>query len=95
MQLMRTKETIYILIYNPIDNLEEKIQYVSNFYNTSAYNHREEGYIDQIREKEESFDIIVEMLANINLQTDLTLLKGHGRVMVSFIQYLKLLVVID
>jgi len=51
-------------------------------FGIKAYNHRAENYLAEMRENEKPFDIIVEMLANINLQNDLTLLKGHGRIMV-------------
>ena len=47
-----------------------------------AYNHKNEGYVDEISKNEGKFDIIIEMLANKNLQNDLTLLGRSGRIMV-------------
>ncbi|KAF1658947.1 Quinone oxidoreductase, partial [Aptenodytes patagonicus] len=49
-----------------------------------AFNHREANYIDKIKEYTgmEGVDIIIEMLSNINLATDLQLLSCAGRVMV-------------
>ena len=38
--------------------------------------------ISQNELKESQYDVIVEMLANINLQTDLEMLAPRGRVMV-------------
>ncbi|MBC8102296.1 MAG: NADPH:quinone reductase [Cytophagales bacterium] len=47
-------------------------------------NHKEEGYGDQIKKftEGEGVDLILEMLANINLASDLTLLGKRGRVVV-------------
>ncbi|NXV20923.1 QOR oxidoreductase, partial [Cepphus grylle] len=49
-----------------------------------AFNHREANYIDKIKEYmgTEGVDIIIEMLSNVNLATDLQLLSYAGRVMV-------------
>uniref|UniRef100_A0A8C3B6G6 Crystallin zeta n=2 Tax=Cairina moschata TaxID=8855 RepID=A0A8C3B6G6_CAIMO len=49
-----------------------------------VFNHREANYIDKIKEytKMQGVDIIIEMLSNINLATDLHLLSYAGRVMV-------------
>ncbi|NXJ91570.1 QOR oxidoreductase, partial [Corythaixoides concolor] len=49
-----------------------------------AFNHREANYIDKIKEYTgmEGVDIIIEMLSNVNLATDLQLLARAGRVMV-------------
>ncbi|NXI47382.1 QOR oxidoreductase, partial [Galbula dea] len=49
-----------------------------------AFNHREANYIDKIKEHTgmEGVDIIIEMLSNINLATDLQLLSCAGKVMV-------------
>nr|XP_020516601.1 quinone oxidoreductase [Labrus bergylta] len=47
-----------------------------------AFNHREEGYTDKIMEATEGrgIDVIVEMLANVNLSKDLQMLAHGGRV---------------
>ncbi|XP_037314393.2 quinone oxidoreductase isoform X2 [Pungitius pungitius] len=47
-----------------------------------AFNHREEGYTDQILEATQGggIDVIVEMLSNINLSADLQMLALGGRV---------------
>ncbi|NXG64062.1 QOR oxidoreductase, partial [Hemiprocne comata] len=49
-----------------------------------AFNHREANYTDKIKEYTgmEGVNIIIEMLSNINLATDLELLSCAGRVMV-------------
>jgi len=49
-----------------------------------AFNHREPGYLDQIRAATDGrgLDIILEMAANQNLGHDLTLLAPNGRVVV-------------
>ncbi|XP_054836445.1 quinone oxidoreductase [Eublepharis macularius] len=49
-----------------------------------VFNHRKEDYLAQIKETagEQGIDIIIEMLANVNLANDLLLLKKGGRVMI-------------
>uniref|UniRef100_A0A8B9CIK7 Crystallin zeta n=1 Tax=Anser brachyrhynchus TaxID=132585 RepID=A0A8B9CIK7_9AVES len=49
-----------------------------------VFNHREANYIDKIKEytRMQGVNIIIEMLSNINLATDLHLLSCAGRVMV-------------
>ncbi|KAM9379104.1 quinone oxidoreductase [Phaethornis superciliosus] len=49
-----------------------------------SFNHREANYVDKIKEYTgmEGVDVIIEMLSNINLATDLQLLSYAGRVMV-------------
>ncbi|OXB82193.1 UNVERIFIED_CONTAM: hypothetical protein H355_009072 [Colinus virginianus] len=49
-----------------------------------AFNHREANYVDKIKEYTEmqGVNIIIEMLSNVNLATDLHLLAHAGRVMV-------------
>ncbi|NWY06230.1 QOR oxidoreductase, partial [Nothoprocta ornata] len=49
-----------------------------------AFNHREANYVEKIKEYTgtKGVDIIVEMLSNVNLATDLHLLAYGGRVMV-------------
>lgn len=49
-----------------------------------VFNHREDNYIDAIKKSvgEKGIDVIIEMLANINLSKDLSLLSYGGRVIV-------------
>jgi NADPH2:quinone reductase len=49
----------------------------------AVFNHREPGYLEEIKASMEGgFDIILEMAANYNLGNDLTLLARNGRVVV-------------
>lgn len=45
-----------------------------------VFNHREDGYIDKIKAEVKGFDLIVEMLANVNLEKDLDLAGPDGRI---------------
>ncbi|XP_058572940.1 quinone oxidoreductase isoform X5 [Neofelis nebulosa] len=49
-----------------------------------VFNHREHNYIDKIKKSvgEKGIDVIIEMLANVNLNNDLNLLSRGGRVIV-------------
>ena len=49
------------------------------------FNHKEANYIDKIKKSvgEKGVDVIIEMLANVNLSNDLNLLSHGGRVIVS------------
>ncbi|XP_070261496.1 quinone oxidoreductase isoform X2 [Myotis yumanensis] len=49
-----------------------------------VFNHREANYIDKIKKSvgEKGIDIILEMLANVNLSNDLNLLSYGGRVII-------------
>ncbi|GFS25978.1 quinone oxidoreductase [Elysia marginata] len=48
-----------------------------------VFNHRDQGYVNAIKDAlGGGVDIILEMLANVNLQTDLELLNVRGRVLV-------------
>nr|KAF6504504.1 crystallin zeta [Rousettus aegyptiacus] len=49
-----------------------------------VFNHREVNYIDKIKKSvgEKGIDVIIEMLANVNLSNDLKLLSNGGRVVV-------------
>lgn len=50
----------------------------------AVFNHRSENYVTEIKESNENIDVIVEMLANVNLQNDLELVaKSGGRILVS------------
>merc|ERR1719334_2281039 len=46
-----------------------------------VYNHRERNYLEQMQEGEK-FDVILEMLANVNLNKDLTLMNPRGRTVI-------------
>lgn len=46
-----------------------------------VFNHRSEGYLDEIK-KSGNPDVIIEMLANVNLVKDLDLLARYGRIVV-------------
>lgn len=49
----------------------------------AVYNHRQKDYLEVLaREQSDRFDVIVEMLANANLGSDLALLKPRGTVVV-------------
>ncbi|CAL1529900.1 unnamed protein product [Lymnaea stagnalis] len=49
-----------------------------------VFNHREEGYVEKIKAStgDKGVDVILEMLANVNLNTDLDLLGHRGRVVI-------------
>ena len=48
-----------------------------------VFNHAEIGYLERIREAApEGFAVIVEMLANVNLGKDLSILARHGRIVI-------------
>lgn len=49
-----------------------------------AFNHREETYLDEVLQltQNEGVDVILEMLANVNLNNDFSVLKKGGRVVV-------------
>uniref|UniRef100_V9KZP4 Quinone oxidoreductase-like protein n=1 Tax=Callorhinchus milii TaxID=7868 RepID=V9KZP4_CALMI len=51
---------------------------------SKTFNHRESGYIDKIKEYTgaQGMNIIIEMMANINLSIDLQLISNHGRVII-------------
>jgi len=63
---------------------EEGLKYVLENGAHVAFNHREPGYTEKIMEKTGSkgVDIVLEMLANVNLNADLQLLAKLGRVCV-------------
>ena len=48
----------------------------------SVYNHRDKDYIDEIKKNETEIDLILEMLANVNLDHDLRLARYNGRIVV-------------
>ncbi|KAH9495768.1 hypothetical protein Btru_013273, partial [Bulinus truncatus] len=48
-----------------------------------VFNHREEGYFEKIsKQVEGGIDIVLEMLANVNLQNDLNIVNFRGRIVV-------------
>ena len=63
---------------------EAGIQLLRDAGVTQAYRHDEEGYLDAIRQSagETGINVILEMLANQNLEADLKLLSRYGRVVV-------------
>nr|XP_056701648.1 quinone oxidoreductase [Euleptes europaea] len=63
---------------------EEGINLVLKNGAHKAFNHRKKDYLAQIKEtaSERGIDIIIEMLANVNLANDLLLLTKGGRVMI-------------
>ena len=62
---------------------EEGMRLLNKLGVDKTYNHREAGYIDEIKSNEKNIDIILEMLANVNLQADLEMVVTGGRVVVS------------
>jgi len=46
------------------------------------YNHRDPGYIDKIASGEGQIDIILEMLANVNLENDMKIIGHKGRIVI-------------
>lgn len=63
---------------------EEGLQLVRDMGAHHAFSHRKEGYMADILKATEGngVDVILEMLANVNLGNDLTILKQQGRVIV-------------
>ncbi|XP_045209318.2 quinone oxidoreductase-like [Mercenaria mercenaria] len=63
---------------------QEGIHLVLEHGATAVYNHRDEGYIDKMKAAMNGSgpDIIVEMLANVNLATDMTLVNRNGIIVV-------------
>ena len=61
---------------------EEGLELVRRNGAEAAFNHREEGYLEQIKKVTEGLDLILEMAADQNLGKDLALLKPRGRVVV-------------
>lgn len=49
-----------------------------------VYNHRKEDYLEKVKEDGEQINVIIEMLANVNLLEDLKIISIHGRIVVSF-----------
>jgi len=48
----------------------------------AVFNHHAEGYADRLAEMTGGIDLIIEMLANVNLERDLLLLAPRGRVVI-------------
>jgi NADPH2:quinone reductase len=48
----------------------------------AVFDHHAEGYLDEIGARSGGVDIVLEMLANVNLDRDLTVLSAGGRVVV-------------
>ncbi|XP_042213746.1 quinone oxidoreductase-like isoform X1 [Homarus americanus] len=60
---------------------KEGLELVKNMGADAVFNHREKQYMAQL-EQGEKFDVILEMLANVNLGKDLTLMSPRGRTIV-------------
>ena len=63
---------------------KEGIDFLESLGVSHVFNHKESEYIEKIKEKTkgQGVDIIVEMLSNVNLNNDLTLLAQGGKVLV-------------
>ncbi|XP_064416400.1 quinone oxidoreductase [Latimeria chalumnae] len=63
---------------------QEGLNLVQNVGAHQVFNHREDGYIDKIKEATggEGMNVIIEMLSNVNLSKDLQLLSYGGRVII-------------
>jgi len=63
---------------------QEGLDLVKSLGADAVFNHRKDGYLTEIMNATggNGVDVILEMLANVNLQNDLTLLKFRGRVVV-------------
>jgi NADPH2:quinone reductase len=63
---------------------KEGINLVKSVGANEAYDHSKEGYIDQILEEKISYDmhVVLEMLANKNLENDLKLISKYGRIVI-------------
>ncbi|XP_035829403.1 quinone oxidoreductase [Aplysia californica] len=63
---------------------KEGVDLVRGLGADAVFNHREPGYLESIMSATggQGVDVVLEMLANVNLQNDLTLLKFRGRVVV-------------
>ncbi|XP_047134314.1 quinone oxidoreductase isoform X1 [Hydra vulgaris] len=48
----------------------------------SIYNHHEEGYVEDIIKHEGHIDVILEMLANVNLSKDLSIIGAGGTIVI-------------
>jgi NADPH2:quinone reductase len=63
---------------------KEGINLVKSVGANEVYDHSKEGYIDQILDEKISYDIhvVLEMLANKNLENDLKLISKYGRIVI-------------
>lgn len=64
---------------------EEGLQLLRDLGVHLALNHRSAGYIDELRAfvaPKQGVDVVLEMLANVNLATDTTILNPRGRIVV-------------
>jgi len=63
---------------------EKGVELVKSLGADLVFNHREDGYLDKILKATDGkgVDVILEMLANVNLDKDLDILAFRGRVMV-------------
>uniref|UniRef100_A0A914XB37 Enoyl reductase (ER) domain-containing protein n=1 Tax=Plectus sambesii TaxID=2011161 RepID=A0A914XB37_9BILA len=60
------------------------LELIKNLGVSHTFNHRQEGYVDEIKtaasKLENGIELIFEMLANINLQTDIELIAHKGKI---------------
>ena len=64
---------------------EDGIKMLKEIGCDAVYNHREKGYLEEIKKNEGEVNVILEMLASVNLQNDLDLVTNvGGRVVVCF-----------
>ncbi len=62
---------------------EEGLSALEQYGVKRAYNHKDSSYVEQIKEDVPGgFNLILEMLANVNLEADLDLLTAKGRVVI-------------
>ena len=63
---------------------DKGMEVVANCGAHEVFNHNEEGYEMKLKEKTngEGFDVIIENLANVNLDTDMQMIKKNARIMI-------------
>ena len=62
---------------------DEGIRLLNSMGVTEVHNHHSENYIKDIKQSDVKIDVILEMLANVNLEKDLNIISSEGRVVVS------------
>lgn len=66
----------------------EGIELLKNMGVDAVYNHREPSYVEEVKKNETQIDMILEMLANVNLDHDLQLVRRlTGRIVVRFFAF--------
>lgn len=61
---------------------EEGLAFLASLPLAGVFDHRSSGYADELNAQVGGVDLVLEMLGNVNLQTDLQLLARNGRVVV-------------